>query len=270
MPRKFEGKIVLVTGASRGIGKDIALAFAREGASLVLAARSAEGLQRVEQEIGEMGCEALSIPTDVSSQASVNSLVAEAQNHFGRIDVLVNNAGIGRVGSIDSEAFEEDLQQTLQASLFGMIHVTRRVLPIFRQQGSGTIVNMSSVVGRKAFPRFGAYAIAMHGVSAFSDSLRQECAGTNIQVSVIHPALTATDLLRGRRIANASAVPPHDPAFVRLCREGSCQSSLSEATPSGLASSREYAAARRRLVTQAWRRDRQLSHHPAYCLASRA
>jgi NAD(P)-dependent dehydrogenase (short-subunit alcohol dehydrogenase family) len=135
----------------------------------------------------------------------VNSLVAEAQNHFGRIDVLVNNAGIGRVGSIDSEAFEEDLQQTLQASLFGMIHVTRRVLPIFRQQGSGTIVNMSSVVGRKAFPRFGAYAIAMHGVSAFSDSLRQECAGTNIQVSVIHPALTATDLFRE---ADESQMPP--------------------------------------------------------------
>lgn len=204
MKRQFDGKVVLVTGASRGIGKEIALAFARQGARLVLAARSEEALKRVQQEIREMGLEALSIPTDVTSELSVDALVAGVQKHFGRLDVLVNNAGIGRVGGVESPTFEKDVRETLQASLFGMVRVTQRVLPIFRQQGSGTVVNMSSVMGRKAFADFGSYAIVMHAVSAFSDALRQECAGANIQVSVIHPALTATDLLRE---ANESRMP---------------------------------------------------------------
>ncbi|HYO00740.1 MAG TPA: SDR family oxidoreductase [Mycobacterium sp.] len=196
MNTHFENAVVLVTGASRGIGRDVALAFARQGASVILAARSVERLDRVAQEIRDLGQEALAVPTDMTSPAAVTMLVEAAMNRFGRIDVLVNNAGIAKVGTIESVTFEEDLRDTLQASLFGMIHVTQRVLPILRQQGSGTVVNMSSVMGRKAFARFGSYAIVMHSVSAFSDALRQEVAGTDIRVSVIHPALTATDLLR--------------------------------------------------------------------------
>lgn len=196
MNTHFENAVVLVTGASRGIGRDVALAFARQGASVILAARSVERLDRVAQEIRDLGQEALAVPTDMTSPAAVTMLVEAAMNRFGRIDVLVNNAGIAKVGTIESVTFEEDLRDTLQASLFGMIHVTQRVLPILRQQGSGTVVNMSSVMGRKAFARFGSYAIVMHSVSAFSDALRQEVAGTDIRVSVLHPALTATDLLR--------------------------------------------------------------------------
>jgi NADP-dependent 3-hydroxy acid dehydrogenase YdfG len=203
--KSFENKVVLVTGASRGIGRGVALAFAREGARLVLAARSADRLTQVQNEIHQLGAEAVSVPTDVTSHAAVETLVETAMDRFGRIDVLVNNAGIGRVGGVDSETFEEDVQQTLQASLFGMIHLTRRVLPILRQQKSGAIVNMSSVMGRKAFARFGSYAIVMHAVSAFSDALRQEVADGNIRVSVVHPALTATDLLRE---ADEAQMPP--------------------------------------------------------------
>lgn len=203
--KRFENDVVLVTGASQGIGRGVALAFAREGARLVLAARSAHRLTQVQKEIHDLGAEAVAVPTDVTSPAAVETLVKTAMNRFGRIDVLVNNAGIGRVGAVDSETFEDDVQQTLQASLFGMIHVTRRVLPILRQQGRGAIVNMSSVMGRKAFARFGSYAIVMHAVSAFSDALRQELAGSNIRVSVIHPALTATDLLRD---ADEAQMPP--------------------------------------------------------------
>jgi NAD(P)-dependent dehydrogenase (short-subunit alcohol dehydrogenase family) len=191
----FKDKVVVVTGASRGIGRDIALAFAREGARLVLAARSADQLAQVQNEIRALGADALSVPTDVTSAAAVKGLVDTAMSRFGRIDVLVNNAGIGKVGGVESPEFEDNVRQTLKASLFGMIAVTQRVLPILRQQRSGTIVNMSSVMGRKAFARFGSYAIVMHAVSAFSDALRQELAGSNIRVSVIHPALTATDFL---------------------------------------------------------------------------
>ncbi|MFE4174085.1 SDR family NAD(P)-dependent oxidoreductase [Streptomyces sp. NPDC056909] len=201
----FANKVVLVTGASRGIGRAVALAFAREGAPLVLAARSADRLAQVEKEVRDLGSEVLSVPTDVTSRDAVTALVDAAMNRFGRIDVLVNNAGIGKVGGIESAAFEDDVHQTLRASLFGMINVTQRVLPILRQQRSGTIVNMSSVMGRKAFSRFGSYAIVMHAVSAFSDSLRQELADSGIRVSVIHPALTATDLLRE---AEEAEMPP--------------------------------------------------------------
>lgn len=205
MKTHFGGKVVLVTGASRGIGRAVALAFAREGARLVLAARSAEHLTQVEKEVRELGSVAVSVPTDVTDHDAVAALVDAAITRFGRIDVLVNNAGIGRVGTVDSTAFADNVRQTLRASLFGTIDVTQRVLPIFRQQGSGAIVNMSSVMGRKAFARFGSYAIVMHAVSAFSDSLRQEAADGGIRVSVIYPALTATDLLRE---ATETEMPP--------------------------------------------------------------
>jgi len=205
MKRHFENKVVLVTGASRGIGRDVALAFAREGARLILAARSADQLAQVQEEVRALGADALSVPTDVTSTAAVKSLVDTVMDRFGRIDVLVNNAGIGKVGDVASPEFADNVRQTLQASLFGMIDVTQRVLPILRQQRSGTIVNMSSVMGRKAFARFGSYAIVMHGVSAFSDALRQELAGNNIRVSVIHPALTATDFLID---VDAAELPP--------------------------------------------------------------
>lgn len=188
--------VVLITGASRGIGRAVALAYTRRGARIVLAARSAEGLASVEAAIASLGGEALSIRTDVTSDESVNTLVSSIVEKFGRIDVLVNNAGIGTVGEISSPQFASDVRQTLEASLFGMIRVTQGVLPLMRRQGSGTIVNMSSVMGRKAFARFGAYAIVKHAVSAFSDALRQELADSSIRVSVIYPGLTATDLLR--------------------------------------------------------------------------
>ncbi|MER6222195.1 SDR family oxidoreductase [Streptomyces sp900105755] len=201
----FVNRVVLITGASRGIGRAIALAFAREGALLVLAARSAEGLAEVEGEVRALGSKALSVPTDVTSPEAVMALVDAAVSRFGRIDVLVNNAGIGKVGCVESAAFEDNVRQAMRASLFGMINVTQRVLPVLRRQGSGAIVNMSSVMGRKAFARLGSYAIVMHGVSAFSDSLRQEVADGGIRVSVVYPALTATDLLRE---AKEAEMPP--------------------------------------------------------------
>jgi short-subunit dehydrogenase len=197
--------VVLITGASRGIGREIALAYAKRGARLVLAARTPEALAAVGREAAALGAQVLTIPTDITAPADVNTLVARAIDRFGRIDVLVNNAGIGRVGAVTDDSFEQDAHATLNASLFGMVRLTRRVVPIMRAQHSGAIVNMSSVMGRKAFARFGSYAIVMHAVSAFSDALRQELAGTGIHVAVIHPALTATELLRD---AAASDMPP--------------------------------------------------------------
>ena len=196
MTDEFRNKVVIVTGASQGVGRAVALAFAQQGAKLVLAARTADRLAEVWDEIADLGGDAICVTTDVTSEHAAQQLVGSAHKRFGCIDVLVNNAGIGRVGAVESTTFEDDVQHTLQASLFGMMRVTRHVLPFMRQQGSGSIVNMSSVMGGKAFERFGSYAITMHAVVALSDALRQELTGSGIRVSVIQPALIATDLLR--------------------------------------------------------------------------
>jgi NADP-dependent 3-hydroxy acid dehydrogenase YdfG len=198
--------VVLITGASRGIGRAVALAYAKRGARIILAARSAEALASVESAVASLGAEAISVVTDVTSDESVAGLISVVEEKFGRVDVLVNNAGIGLVGEVSSPSFAGDVQQTLQASLFGMIRVTQAVLPIMRRRGAGSIVNMSSVMGRKAFARFGSYAIVMHSVSAFSDALRQELADSSIRVAVIYPALTATDLLR--EVVESDMPPP--------------------------------------------------------------
>ncbi|ORJ58833.1 SDR family NAD(P)-dependent oxidoreductase [Mycobacterium simiae] len=195
MKRDFTDRVVLITGASKGLGKGIALEFARRGAAVVLVARSAGPLEQLAQQIRLLGGDALAVPTDVTSAEEVSALVSKTMDRFGRIDVLVNNAGIARVGPVESCTFAEDARQTMQASLFGAISLTQQVLPILRRQGSGTVVNMSSVMGRKAIARFGSYGLVMHAMSGFSDALRQELAGTKINVSVIYPALTATTLL---------------------------------------------------------------------------
>lgn len=203
--RHFKGKVVVITGASKGIGKALALNFAENGASVAVVARSAGPLDEVAKQIDDLGGEALSVPADVTSPEEVRVLVEKVMDRFGRIDVLVNNAGIARVCAVESPTFATDAHETMQASLFGAINVTQQVLPILRRQGSGMLVNMSSVMGRKSIARFGSYGLAMHAVEGFSDALRQELAGTNIKVAVIYPALTTTTLLQD---VDEAAMPP--------------------------------------------------------------
>ncbi len=193
--KKFDKHIVIITGASSGIGRATALAFAREGATTILAARSQEKLDEVAAAVRKINPQVRVILTDVSSRQQVEAMVQAVAAEFGRIDILVNNAGRGAAGPIDGEHFAEDARHLLEVDFFGKVYCTRAVLPIMRSQASGSIVNLSSVVGRKAFPRFGAYSAAMHAVAAFSDALRQELRGTGIYVTTVHPALTRTALL---------------------------------------------------------------------------
>ncbi|MGR8931658.1 MAG: SDR family NAD(P)-dependent oxidoreductase [Gammaproteobacteria bacterium] len=193
----FKDKVVIVTGASSGIGRATALAFAREGATTVLAARSQDRLDQAAMEIRQVNDRVRVIPTDVSDRQQAERLVRQVETEFGRVDVLINNAGGGAVGTIDNERFVDDARHLLEVDFFGKVYCTQAVLPIMRKQGSGSIVNLSSVVGRKAFPRFGAYSSAMHAVAAFSDALRQELRSSGIHVATIHPAFTQTALLDG-------------------------------------------------------------------------
>ncbi len=191
----FHDKVVLITGASSGIGKATAIAFAREGAVTVLAARRAGALRDVAENIERAGGKAFVAPVDISAPEQVRRMVADVVAEYGRIDILFNNAGASMVGRIDGDDFIDNTRKMFEIDYLGTVHVLKEVLPVMKRQRSGHIMNMSSVVGRKAFPGFGGYSSVMHALSGLTDALRQELRGTGINVSVIHPALTQTPLL---------------------------------------------------------------------------
>ena len=203
--QRFEGKVTLITGASSGIGKATAIAFASEGATVILAARREESLRTVAREIEHAGGVAFIAPLDVSSAEQVRRTISNVVAEHGHIDILFNNAGTSMVGPIDADDFVDDTRKMFEVHYLGTVHVLKEVLPLMRRRGSGHVLNMSSVVGRKAFPQFGGYSSVMHAVAALTDALRQELVGTGIRVSVIHPALTQTPLLAD---VNREDMPP--------------------------------------------------------------
>ena len=208
--KRFHNQVVVVTGASSGIGRAAALAFAREGARTALLSRSREKLETVADEIRALGGDAFVAAADVASKEEVDAAVASVLDHYGRIDVLFNNAGRSDVGPTDAPWFIEGVREMFDVDYLGTVRVTQAVVPAMRKQGSGRILNMSSVMGRKAFAKFGGYASVMHAIIGYTDALRQELRGSGIDVSVILPSLTQTPLL--------STVQPEDmpPPFRRL------------------------------------------------------
>jgi NAD(P)-dependent dehydrogenase (short-subunit alcohol dehydrogenase family) len=169
---KIEGSVVVLTGASSGVGRAAARHFAERGARLVIAARSAGDLEQVAAECTAAGAEALPIPTDVGSEEQVKELAAGAIDRFGRIDTWVNNAGViayGYFEDIPSEVFD----RVLRTNLLGQVYGARAALAQFQRQGSGVLINVSSVWGRITSPYVVPYVVSKHGIRAFSESLRQ-------------------------------------------------------------------------------------------------
>ena len=207
---RFKDQVVVVTGASSGIGRAAALAFAREGAKTVLLSRSREKLEAVADEIRALGADVFVAPADVADKEQVDAAVARVLEHYGRIDVLFNNAGKSEVGPTDAPEFVDGVREMFDIDYLGTVRVTQAVVPAMRRQGAGQILNMSSVMGRKAFAKFGGYASVMHAIIGYTDALRQELRQDGIDVSVILPSLTQTPLL--------SSVQPEDmpPPFRRL------------------------------------------------------
>lgn len=199
MKKSFANKVVVITGASSGIGRSTALAFGREGAKVALLSRSRPKLDEVAQEIRKGGGTALVAPTDVSALESVKDAVNTVVSEYGRIDVLFNNAGKSYVGRADSTDFEDKTREMFETDYLGTVRMVQAVLPVMRRQRQGHILNMSSVVGRKAFSGFGGYSSIMHAIDGYTSALRQELEGSNIHVSTIHPALTQTPLLADAR-----------------------------------------------------------------------
>lgn len=189
MRQRFRDKIVIVTGASSGIGRDTAIRFAEEGARLVLTARSRAGLDETAARI-QPG-RSLVVPADVTRRQDVDFVAAGAVEQFGRIDILVNNAGIGYFGAAVATP-ETELRHVFEVNFFGLVACTQSVLPFMMQQGRGQIINISSVVGRRAFDRMAAYSASKFAVTGYSEALRLEVARYGIDVILVCPTTTDT------------------------------------------------------------------------------
>jgi short-subunit dehydrogenase len=191
-----DSPVAIVTGASSGIGKATAIAYAQAGYRLVLAARREDRLQDVAGAIHTMsplGAAAATIcPTDVTDASQVQALVACAMDHYGRIDALVNNAGFGQFGRV-WELSETDLRAIFEVNFFGAFHVCKAVAPIMIAQQSGHIFNISSVIGRAGSPFHGAYSASKFALSGLTESLRVELLGTGVHATEVCPALTDTE-----------------------------------------------------------------------------
>jgi NADP-dependent 3-hydroxy acid dehydrogenase YdfG len=193
MSKKLEGKVAVVTGASSGIGEATAVALAEEGAKVALVARRADRLEALAARLQEAGGEALVIVADIGDEGQARAVVAKTQEAFGRLDILINNAGVMLLGFIDG-ANTEEWRRMIQVNVLGLMYATHAALPVMKAQGGGHIVNVSSVAGRKARAGSGVYSATKWAVGAFSESLRVEVFRQNIRVSLIEPGAVDTEL----------------------------------------------------------------------------
>ncbi|MFJ8820878.1 SDR family oxidoreductase [Streptomyces sp. NPDC102467] len=185
------GKVVAVTGASSGIGEATALLLAERGARLVLGARRSERLEELVARIEKTGGEAVSLRTDVTRLDDVRALVALAGERFGRLDVLVGNAGVANISPLD-DLRTDDWDRMVDVNIKGVLHGIAAALPVFRAQGGGQFVTTASTAAFRVVPAMAVYAGTKFAVRAICEGLRQE-AGPTVRVSTVSPGATATD-----------------------------------------------------------------------------
>ena len=186
MSKRFKGKVVVVTGASSGVGAEVAKKFAAAGASVALAARSEDKLHEVVAEIDKHHGRAQSFPTDVGDAGACAQLLADVEQAFGGIDILVNNAGTNHRGPVEEQDVDV-LAQIVQVNLIAPIVLTRLALPYFRKRGGGAIVNVASIAGQTPMPEEATYGATKAGLRSFGFALGEELAGTGITVSAVSP-----------------------------------------------------------------------------------
>jgi len=188
----INGKIVIITGASSGLGESAARHLADRGAKLVLAARREDRLKSLAEELEAKGTEVLWQVTDVTDREQVESLAAATKKKFGRIDVLINNAGLMPLAPLDALKVDE-WEQMIDVNIKGVLYGIAAVLPTMREQHSGHVINLSSVAGHKVFPGAAVYCATKYAVKALSEGLRLE-AGDEIRSTNISPGAVATEL----------------------------------------------------------------------------
>ncbi|MCK8678131.1 SDR family oxidoreductase [Streptomyces lichenis] len=232
----INGAVVLVTGASSGIGAATARAAARAGARVVLVARREERIIRLAEELGQDV--ALAVPCDVTDRRQVEAAVGAAVDRFGRVDVLVNNAGQGLQATVDA-IDPDDFRALLELNLIAPLVLTQAVLPRMREQAGGAIVNVSSGITWSTLPGSGAYAASKAALQKLSAIARAEVADAGITVSLMFPSITETEFVgtvRGsvedaRRMEASSGLRPQSPegvasAILDLVRSGDEQADL--------------------------------------------
>lgn len=184
----IDHKIVIVTGASGGIGLATAQVLATKGATVILAARSQEKLEQITAEIPG----AYMVITDMRKQEDIHHLVRTVLEKYGRIDLLINNAGQGLYGSLETINMDQ-YKEVMELNVYGVLRAMQEVIPHMREQGGGMILNISSLVSKHYFPQLSAYASTKYALNALSLTARQELADDHIIVSVFHPKMTDTD-----------------------------------------------------------------------------
>jgi NADP-dependent 3-hydroxy acid dehydrogenase YdfG len=193
MSNNIEGKVVVITGASSGLGEATARLLSAQGATVVLGARRADRLQSLADQLTRSGGKALAVTTDVTHCDQVKRLVDAAVQTFGRIDVMINNAGLMPQSPLERLKIEE-WDRTIDVNLKGVLYGIAAALPYMKQQKAGHIINVSSVAGHKVGPGFAVYAATKYAVRALSEGLRQEVKPYNIRTTVISPGAVATEL----------------------------------------------------------------------------
>jgi NADP-dependent 3-hydroxy acid dehydrogenase YdfG len=192
---EIPGKVAVITGASAGIGLATARRFADEGARVVLVARSADKLAMVAADLVRHGHDALPLPADMRDPAAVHGMVELAYGRFGRIDILINNAGQAVAGTVAGVSLA-DFRQVLDLNVFGVLYAIQSVVPKMRHGGGGLIINVSSLVSRMHIPGLGGYAATKAALNMLSDTARGELAAENIRVITVFPRVTSTDFAK--------------------------------------------------------------------------
>jgi NADP-dependent 3-hydroxy acid dehydrogenase YdfG len=215
-----EGKVLLITGASAGIGLATARRFAAAGARVALAARSVEKLARIEDELRKLGHETVALPADLRNKLDVNRLVEATFQYFGQIDILINNAGQAASGMVADVSIDH-YRQVIELNMLGPLYAMQAVIPKMRQTGGGIIINVSSMVSKMHIPALAAYASTKAALNMLSDTARVELAPDNIRVITVYPRITATEFgvnslgsqqMRHQQRSGVSAGNPPDSA----------------------------------------------------------
>ncbi|MFC7443001.1 SDR family NAD(P)-dependent oxidoreductase [Laceyella putida] len=207
---RFHNRVVMITGASKGLGKALALAFAREGARLAISARGQDGLREVEQALQAQGTEVLAVVGDMAEPRDVERFVATTEARFGAIDVLINNAGI--FGPSPAPYLldfpEEDFHEVLKVNVINPFLVTKRVIAGMLRRGQGSIINVTSEAGRVGYAGWGAYGISKFAVEGLTQTWADEVDGTGVRVNAVDPGEMDTEM-------HAKAVPDCDYALAK-------------------------------------------------------
>ncbi len=226
MGDRLPGKVAVVTGAGRGLGEQIARAYCREGARVVLAARSAKEIRQVASDLDAQGLSALAVPADVGEEADVRALFAKAREAFGEVDILVNNAGMNLFKPL-VEIETAEWNGVLRANLRGPFLCSREALKGMLPRGSGVILNISSGLASRALPNFTAYCASKFGLEGLTRALAMEVESTGIRVNTLHPGGVADTSM------GAATAPPDLPRDRWLPTDILCEPAIYLASEEG-------------------------------------